>query len=249
MTVAPLTAMVLAGADDRNAGIASGLNIAIAHVGGLVAIAAVGAAAAAQFASKLDEGLDGLVRRPQLAAAIEAAKREPLGRVSAPPAPAPVRARLSPAGEKAATSAFHLGMGLTAGLVALGGALGDSGSRTRLARCGARAAPVNSWGIPTRRRTRRPATGTWSKRASLRQEATLEENELPRAGGCRSMRRRGSGYCRRPLARLAPYGPCSARLLAIGALQPRPERWAKAVGRGPLAEREVVASEHLDAGP
>ena len=55
MTVAPLTSTVLADADDSNAGIASGVNNAIARVAGLVAIAAVGAVVAATFASKLDE--------------------------------------------------------------------------------------------------------------------------------------------------------------------------------------------------
>ena len=49
MTVAPLTATVLADADDSNAGIASGVNNAIARVAGLVAIAAVGAVVAASF--------------------------------------------------------------------------------------------------------------------------------------------------------------------------------------------------------
>ena len=43
MTVAPLTATVLEAADRRHAGIASGVNNAIARVAGLLAIAAVGA--------------------------------------------------------------------------------------------------------------------------------------------------------------------------------------------------------------
>ncbi len=42
MTVAPLTATVLADADDRNAGIASGINNAIARVAGLLGVALVG---------------------------------------------------------------------------------------------------------------------------------------------------------------------------------------------------------------
>lgn len=43
LTVAPLTATVLADAEQRNAGIASGVNNAVARVAGLVAVAAVGA--------------------------------------------------------------------------------------------------------------------------------------------------------------------------------------------------------------
>jgi EmrB/QacA subfamily drug resistance transporter len=46
MTVAPLTAAVLAGADDSDAGIASAINNAIARVAGLIGTSAVGAAVA-----------------------------------------------------------------------------------------------------------------------------------------------------------------------------------------------------------
>ncbi len=42
MTVAPLTATVLADADEHNAGIASGVNNALARMGGLIAVAALG---------------------------------------------------------------------------------------------------------------------------------------------------------------------------------------------------------------
>jgi EmrB/QacA subfamily drug resistance transporter len=47
MTVAPLTATVLADADESNAGIASAVNNAIARVAGLIAIAAIGAVVSA----------------------------------------------------------------------------------------------------------------------------------------------------------------------------------------------------------
>ncbi|MBV9802499.1 MAG: DHA2 family efflux MFS transporter permease subunit, partial [Solirubrobacterales bacterium] len=53
-TVAPLTAAVLSDAEEANAGIASGINNAIARVAGLVAIAAVGAIISAQFNSTLE---------------------------------------------------------------------------------------------------------------------------------------------------------------------------------------------------
>jgi hypothetical protein len=43
MTVAPLTAAILADADEHNAGIASGVNNAVARVAGLLATASVGA--------------------------------------------------------------------------------------------------------------------------------------------------------------------------------------------------------------
>ena len=49
MTVAPLTATVLAGADDSDAGIASAINNAVARVAGLIGVSAVGAAIAGQL--------------------------------------------------------------------------------------------------------------------------------------------------------------------------------------------------------
>ena len=59
MTVAPLTAAVLAGAEHQ-AGIASGVNNAIARVAGLLGTASVGAAIAASFGSSLERHLSGL---------------------------------------------------------------------------------------------------------------------------------------------------------------------------------------------
>ncbi|MGI9081515.1 MAG: hypothetical protein ACR2FZ_04440 [Thermoleophilaceae bacterium] len=54
MTVAPLTATVLSGADEQNAGIASGVNNAIARLAGLLGIAAVGAIVAARYGDSAD---------------------------------------------------------------------------------------------------------------------------------------------------------------------------------------------------
>jgi MFS family permease len=49
MTVAPLTATVLADADDSDAGIASAINNAVARVAGLIGVSAVGAAIAGRL--------------------------------------------------------------------------------------------------------------------------------------------------------------------------------------------------------
>ncbi len=124
MTVAPLTATVLAGADEQNAGIASGVNNAVSRVAGLVAVAAVGAVVAASFSSTLDDRL-GANTDPAVVAAVDAAKLRPLARVEpAPGLPAPVRAQLAQASEEASVTAFHLGLAISAGLVALGGLAG-----------------------------------------------------------------------------------------------------------------------------
>jgi hypothetical protein len=57
MTVAPLTATVLDAADRRHAGIASGVNNAVARVASLLAIAGVGAVLTAQFGAQIDKRL------------------------------------------------------------------------------------------------------------------------------------------------------------------------------------------------
>jgi EmrB/QacA subfamily drug resistance transporter len=129
MTVAPLTATVLADADESNAGIASGVNNAIARVAALVAIAAVGAVVAAQFGSKLDSELGPLATRPDVAPAVEEAKRQPLAGVEPQDAPPETRARVAQASEDASVSAFRVGIGLATALVAFGGVLGVVGIR------------------------------------------------------------------------------------------------------------------------
>jgi EmrB/QacA subfamily drug resistance transporter len=97
LTVAPLTATVLGGVTEEHAGIASAVNNATARIGGLFAVAAIGAVVSAAWAGALPGNAD-----PQAFAA------------------AP-RAELRPVYESAAEDAFHVAMLATAGLVALGG--------------------------------------------------------------------------------------------------------------------------------
>ena len=125
MTVAPLTAMVLADADESNAGIASAVNNAIARVAGLIGVAAVGAVVAAGFGSSLEQGVGSAIRDPAVASTVERAGERPFARPAPPRDIDPaVRERLVRAGEEASVEAFRLGMGLAAGLVALGGLMG-----------------------------------------------------------------------------------------------------------------------------
>ena len=124
MTVAPLTAAVLAGAERSQAGIASAVNNAVARVAGLLGTAAVGAAIAAAFASSLDADLAGTALGPAASRAVREAKRLPLGLPAVhglPPRQA--RAVLS-AAEAASLHSFHLGLAIAAVLVALGGIAG-----------------------------------------------------------------------------------------------------------------------------
>jgi len=132
-TVAPLTATVLSDADDSNAGIASGINNAIARVASLLAIAAVGAVISAQFGHALDQRLGGLRLSPPARAAVARARAETLARVD----PAVVGERVSLAVQYASVHAFHVGIAVAAVLVALGGLLGLAGIRNprRAVRC------------------------------------------------------------------------------------------------------------------
>ena len=124
MTVAPLTATVLADADENNAGIASGVKNAIARVASLVAIAAVGALVAASFGSKLDEDLGELTSRPEVASAVEEARKQPLAEVVPAGAPPAVREEVAAAAQDASVTAFRVGIWIATVLVALGGVLG-----------------------------------------------------------------------------------------------------------------------------
>ena len=124
-TVAPLTATVLAGADEHNAGIASGVNNAIARVAGLIGVAAVGAVVASSFGSKLEDEVGRAAGNPSVAAAVEHAKERSLARIEpAGDVPPRLRERLVLASEDAAIEAFRLGIGISAALVALGGLMG-----------------------------------------------------------------------------------------------------------------------------
>jgi EmrB/QacA subfamily drug resistance transporter len=124
MTVAPLTSTVLADADESNAGIASGVNNAIARVASLIAIAAVGAVVASSFESRLEEEVRGAADRPEVAAAVERASDQPLAAVRVRGVPEDVAASVQEAAEDASVAAFRVGVGIATVLVALGGILG-----------------------------------------------------------------------------------------------------------------------------
>jgi EmrB/QacA subfamily drug resistance transporter len=108
-TVAPLTATVLADADENNAGIASGVNNAVARIAGLVCVAALGAVVSAVYANDMGgtvaETLQVIPGMPQSV--------------------------------DASVHAFHVGIAVCAVLVALGGVCGLVGIRNprRTVRC------------------------------------------------------------------------------------------------------------------
>ena len=124
ITVAPLTAAVLQAADRRHAGIASGVNNAIARIAGLLAIAAVGAVVAAQFSSQVGERLPADRLDPAAQAYVRESRERPLSVPSGDPAPG-VRAEVREAG----VSAFRAGMTVSALLMVAGGLLAAAGIR------------------------------------------------------------------------------------------------------------------------
>jgi EmrB/QacA subfamily drug resistance transporter len=132
-TVAPLTAAVLSDADEGNAGIASGVNNAVARVAGLIAIAAIGAIVSSQFTSTLGQKLTGVTLSPAARTAVAQARKSTLARVD----PAVTGVRVADAVQSASVEAFQVAIGISAALVALGGLLGLAGIRNprRVVRC------------------------------------------------------------------------------------------------------------------
>jgi len=128
MTVAPLTAAVLYGSE-KEAGVASGVNNAIARVAGLLGTAAVGAAIASSFASSMDSRLSGVALGGAARAAVKEAKRLPLGLPSLHGMPPGQAHAVRAAAEGASLHSFHMGMMIAAALVAIGGLIGVLGIR------------------------------------------------------------------------------------------------------------------------
>ncbi len=126
MTVAPLTAAVLGAVESGHSGVASGVNNAVARVAGLVAIAAVGAAVAGLFATRVQQQLPTAGSSPAYTAAVNAAKTKPLViGVSGFPPRRRVEARQALV--SASTDSFRLAIVISALLAVGSGALSLAG--------------------------------------------------------------------------------------------------------------------------
>ncbi len=128
LTVAPLTAAVLAGVEDNHAGLASGVNNAIARVAGLVGIAVAGAVVASSFATKLDTSL-AQADIPTGTQAVAEAQKRPLNTTIPASVPEPARAEFAGALEDASVDSFHDVMTLAGLLAILGGIVSALGIR------------------------------------------------------------------------------------------------------------------------
>jgi hypothetical protein len=129
ITVAPLTAAILAGVPEGEAGIGSAVNNAVARVAGLIATVTLGALVAAQFSSSLDQSVARRPLTPAGQAAVAEAKRLTLGRPSVADVPPREAATITAGSNTASVDAFRLGIEVAGGLVIIGGLIGAVGIR------------------------------------------------------------------------------------------------------------------------
>lgn len=126
-TVAPLTATALNSVEERHAGVASGINNGVSRVAGLLAIAVLGALISGQFGAKIDSELEGASLSAQGQAAVDEAKADPL-RAPDTRDVAPAEAeQIDAAATVAAEDGFHLGIGVGAALMIVGGVIAGFG--------------------------------------------------------------------------------------------------------------------------
>ena len=129
MTVAPLTAAVLAGVEDQHAGVASGVNNAVARVAELLGIAVVGVVVAARFSAVIDGRVDASGLTPAARTVLLEAKSRPLVAPSLANLSAAERTRVAAAATAASVAGFHVGIALGGGMIALAGVVAGLGIR------------------------------------------------------------------------------------------------------------------------
>jgi hypothetical protein len=127
MTVAPLTATVLAHVSSAEAGIASAVNNAIARIAGLLGTAAVGTVLAGTFTASFDRRLGAVHLGAAGRAAALAAKHLVLGRPPVGHVPATQARALIAAANGASVESFHIAVVIAAALLIAGGLTGALG--------------------------------------------------------------------------------------------------------------------------
>ncbi|MGZ4294838.1 MAG: MFS transporter [Solirubrobacteraceae bacterium] len=120
LTVSPLTATVLADANETDAGIASAINNAIARTAALVAVAGIGAIVASFYATQLHQHLGDRLP-PTSQAAVREAAQHTFGTIDAAAVPPTDRELAHHATAQAGEDAFHVAMGIGSGLLVLAG--------------------------------------------------------------------------------------------------------------------------------
>lgn len=130
LLVAPLTAGVLAAAGDRYAGIASGVNNAVARLGSLCGVAVTGAVISTRYAALVDGSIDRERLSVSLQGGVDAARRQPLSALPDTGAWGKQAELVEGALSDAAVGAFRLGIGLLGGLAVLAGAVAITALRS-----------------------------------------------------------------------------------------------------------------------
>ena len=124
VTVSPLTATVLADADEHDAGIASAVNNAIARTAGLLATAAVGAVLATSYGATLDDSVAGEPLSAAAVARIDAARDRALSPAETAGLDAADRAAVTRVVQEAGVDTFHRAALLGAAMLVAAGLLG-----------------------------------------------------------------------------------------------------------------------------
>jgi EmrB/QacA subfamily drug resistance transporter len=129
LTVAPLTAAVLAAAGSEHSGVASGINNAVARLAGLIAIAVVGAVVASHFSAHVHDGLPPRGEPASYRVAINHAASATLDVRPPRGVPSVQRPHVHSVLESASVNALHLAIGLAALLAIISGVLSLLGIR------------------------------------------------------------------------------------------------------------------------
>ncbi len=124
VTVSPLTATVLADADEHDAGIASAVNNAIARTAGLLATAAVGAILATSYGAQLDDAVAGTPLSAAAVARVEAARDRALSPAETAGLAAADRDAVTRVVQDAGVGTFHRAALLGALMLVAAGVLG-----------------------------------------------------------------------------------------------------------------------------
>jgi EmrB/QacA subfamily drug resistance transporter len=123
LTVAPLTTAVMGAVESRHAGVASGINNAVARAAGLLAIAALGVLLTARFDAVLDGRLAGMALPPSVSAVVEAERGKLAGATLSSVTDPALRESLRVAFIDAYVAAFREVTLVCAGLAVIGATL------------------------------------------------------------------------------------------------------------------------------